>query len=371
RLVTTHSFDLARPGVIPMNVGQQQGVPSTYTLAANQLFPSLAQPAPFPLPANGSPNSGEFGPNWGDVVSVANQIGLGSRIDLNRTWTNDYPQVDPNPNSPTAHTMAAGAGPYWQAVQERQQLAGQIFNLLRALTGAGNPATATYGTPEYDALRWLAQLSVNIVAYVQYPNPVFPTSNFAPDDIMVPFNWNPNQPPPPPNGMDPKVFAVKYGWVFGTVLPRLVANEAYIQINNTQQDLQAMPPAKTASSYDINVWIELLNPFNVNKLNSRGNPTVDLTENSAARLYVPSGNYAAYRIMVAQTVDNTANPPGDNQTALRAGDNVLGTPVNVKTVVDAYAPNPPTMQTTPPSPPGQGTPQVLLLNPNNTAPPPD
>ena len=29
------------------------------------------------------------------------------------------------------------------------------------------------------------------------------------------------------------------------------------------------------------------------------------------------------------------------------------------------------MQTTPPSPPGQGTPQVLLLNPNNTAPPPD
>jgi hypothetical protein len=335
RLVTTHSFDLARPGVIP-SVYNPPG-PSLFTLALPQPGqpPSVPSRPPMDLPGR-LPNSGEFGPNWGAVADAAKGLLLKNRIDLNRGFV-DYPQ--PNPNGFTDLPT------FQNALQNRQQLVQEIFDVLRAVGAAGDPATANPGTPEYDALRWLAQLAVNIVDYSNFPNPNWTP---APDDVMTSFNWNPAQ-----------KANVNNGWVFGTVLPRLVVNEAYIQINNTQADQQNKP--QKATKYDVNCWVELHNPFasdNGSQVNNH--PAVPVSCGGVARLFVPDQgfNKAAYRLIIAQTVAD-ANPNQSNQQELTKNDNVLGIPTNVQTVVDQYNPD------TPPPPTGQQNPAQLALGGDN------
>ena len=107
----------------------------------------------------------------------------------------------------------------------RQTFAKDIFMRLCQMTNAapclddtGNPlpvsaAQGDGGQPDpqqdpthYAALRWLAQLSVNIVDYIDE------------DDVITCFNWNPNY-----------ATDVTKGWVFGTELPRVVLAEGYAQ----------------------------------------------------------------------------------------------------------------------------------------------
>ncbi len=80
---------------------------------------------------------------------------------------------------------------------------------------------------DYQAARWLAQLAVNIVDYIDD------------DDYSTPFQWYQN-PNPAATAIAPE------GWVFGVELPRLVLNEAY-----AQQEASGL----------VNIWAEMYNPF--------------------------------------------------------------------------------------------------------------
>src|SRR5262249_29760304 len=113
-----------------------------------------------------------------------------------------------------------------QAVADRQEFALDIYNALVRVTGAQDPnqlpvAAVVPGSADYVAARWLAQLAVNIVDYIDE------------DNNITPFNWYPAAKP------------AADGWVFGTEQPALVLNEVYAQ----------QEPGR------LNVWLELHNPF--------------------------------------------------------------------------------------------------------------
>ena len=91
-----------------------------------------------------------------------------------------------------------------------------------------------------DALRWLAQLSVNMVDYIDS------------DDNMTGFQWTTT-----PQGTDT-------GWVFGTEVPKLTLNEIFLQYNNDPTDpfpTNGMGIKTASKPYQLNVWTELLNPL--------------------------------------------------------------------------------------------------------------
>src|SRR5260370_23532061 len=103
------------------------------------------------------------------------------------------------------------------------------------------PPGVTPGSPRFNALRWLAQLAVNIVDYIDS------------DDYITPFNWYTE--PAPSN---------KRHWVYGTELPRLVVNEAYVEYDNDPSESPQTPPPNNRAQKKglVNFWVELHNPFN-------------------------------------------------------------------------------------------------------------
>ena len=232
-LVTTHSFDLDRPGILPYIYGpaayQYDGTPGGYPKGPGLNFPPITSrgpPSSLPAPTEFDPNT------WRSLLA---QLG---RIDLNRNLT-DYPQ----PNATTLRFDTTALAQAQQAQADRQQFARDIFDRLRQVVGAADPSTSPTGS-DLNALRWLAQLSVNIVDYIDS------------DDIMTPFAWN-----QPYGGTEV---------LYGTEVPRLVINEAYAQWDNNKADLATYPPAATATAatdYNVNVWVELHNPL----LNMPGN----------------------------------------------------------------------------------------------------
>ncbi len=219
RLMTTHSFDVGRPGATPwLNPADAGYVP--YTLAGP--YPTggaVRLPSGFP-----AGTGGEFDGNW-----RGSTVGLG-RLDLNRTLT-DYPALDP-----TTGTITDTAT-FQTAQTERQQFARDIYERLRWVTTGEGPSVAlpASGTADWKARRWLAQLAVNIVDYRDA------------DDYITPFNWDPANP------TDPTV------WVYGTELPKLVINEAYTEVITDPADPLNMTMA--TMPYLVNFWVELLNPM--------------------------------------------------------------------------------------------------------------
>jgi hypothetical protein len=330
RQVTTLSMDLSRPGVTAAMYNPNPGQPGPYQLpvAAAGQPPQYAKRAALPFPAGAaSPNNGEFGPNWYAMANAAAGLMLSNRINLNRGFVDYSPVSNANPS------WANNDPNFGPALQSRQQMAQQIFTVLRTVTGADDPATATPGTPQYDALRWLAQLAVNIVDFTSFPG--VNHNNPAPVDVMTMFNWNPAQ-----QG------DIRKGWVFGTVLPRLVVNEAYIELDNTQADITSNNMQPT--SYDVNCWVELHNPFPA-QTNVPGRMCVPVSyippsgpsKNGSAKLYcVGATPYAAYRFIVAQADNGMGG--NTNASALTQNDNVLGVPLNIQTVVDNYTADTPT-----------------------------
>ena len=78
------------------------------------------------------------------------------------------------------------------------------------------------------ASRWLAQLAVNIVDFIDT------------DDYITPFNWFGS--------------GATAEYVYGTELPRVLINEAYAQYTPP-------PPNMSSNPTTVNVWVELMNPF--------------------------------------------------------------------------------------------------------------
>jgi hypothetical protein len=251
--------------------------------------PVFAGP-PYTTPSDGY---SEFSPNWQAASAgfrdYQNGIvaGLGS-IDLNRNLWSYYDPANPTPTF--------DAGRYARATAERQRFARDIFFRLAAATGTwidpnawASPEDTTKGAvpknpPErYNALRWLAQLAVNIVDYIDT------------DDIMTPFQWDPGD---------------STQWVFGTELPRLVINESFMQYENDPADPGLTGAMPSATYYRVKCWLELHNP-----LTPPGGTSSLMSENGGARL-VYNGT-SCYRILLTKSKNtfngmrNPANVKGD------------------------------------------------------------
>jgi hypothetical protein len=194
----------------------------------------------------------DFGADWRAVTAA-----LG-RVDLNRPLP-PYPHQGQGLTPPFSNTPLAG--PYDRfddpdrpeairqsqaALAARQQLADDIYRRLLAVTGV--PPVQDRANPTPDELvprRWLAQLAVNIVDYIDE------------DDISTPFLFytaddagNPTNPPFNP-GAGSTTELPRY-WVFGTERPNLVVNEVLAQARDAT--------GQQVTGYQtIMFWIELHN----------------------------------------------------------------------------------------------------------------
>lgn len=309
-LVTTRSFDIDKPAYTPWvwDRNAAAGTPTAYVLNGG-LYPTggfFGYPATFttpPAPPAGGLGS-DFNADWRGAVAFPGTTLTPGRLDLNRPMLQSlltqgqvspaWPFLTPYP-APNAAGLITDDTTFAQAQSDRQVMAADLFARLQKVTGAADLTTAqaanTAGnSQQYDALRWLAQLAVNMVDYIDS------------DDIMTPFNWNP---------------ADTGAWVFGTELPRLLINEVYAEVVNIPTDPGL--PANSTLGFNVNFSIELLNPLT-------NDP--NLVDSGAARLVqdpTVTSSTPIYQVWVAKTVNNIRNPS-----------NVLGDPDP-----DPAAPSPP------------------------------
>jgi hypothetical protein len=353
-LLTTHSFDLNRPGAMPwlsqvdngyvLNVTTNPPVPQGGNVGSST--PTFTGTPPYP--------AGEFQATRRAATALLGRfnVNLGSGPPATAPYLRPYPAPDPT----TGQINTANAGimtQYQNALQDRQNLASNLFGrLVWVTTGQQLPsdptALKTYmanvkagNLNQYNALRWLAQLAVNMVDYVDGDTSGLNNGQMTPqssEDCITPFNWDPND----PTG----------GWVFGVERPRIELNEAYIEIDNTPADLtqilanlnnaaQLQVIGAAITNYQVNVWVELHNP-------SKADPNlpdpIDNTKLGAARLSLP-GDAApgVYRVVIAQATN------GNVHTRLTDITNTLGDlrPMNggpymaeVMTIAENYTPDP-------------------------------
>jgi hypothetical protein len=320
-MVTTHSFDVDSPGISPWAIppGSAGANYVVSTVPPALPGPPSGSPAGFPsLATRTSPqlNNGEFnGMDWRAISAALGKINLNRKLTPYQTysggtWTTSPAQVN-------------------QATIDRMQFAADIFIRLITVTGAydlfNNGPTAPLpvsSQQQFDALRWLAQLSANIVDFIDS------------DDIMTPFPWayvnfptTPTSPNPAYQNYQniPQIMAAiqqfqtaagtmdqnALGWVFGTELPRVVVNQAY-----AEYVVSAAPTATDANFHlQINVWAELHNPFNTDIQqgiqadgNNAGPGAADLTP---------------YQLLLANATSTApTNPTPINTSYLRQGGNM-------------------------------------------------
>jgi hypothetical protein len=310
RLVTTLSFDRDQPGVTPWVYRYPTDPPQPYQVPAADpeqcpVGPPIAFP-PLGLRRLNSEN-GEFAADW-----HATDADLG-RVNLNRRLT-PYPL-------PALQTLAtyngrfdvdaATAAQFQQAQRDRQKLADDIYRHLLAVTGVAPPARPDAPTDaDLKPRRWLAQLAVNIVDFIDE------------DDISTPFNFY--------TAADAGLSTFDIGtltdadpelpryWVVGTELPHLVVNEVLAEYKE-------LPLGAPITRYETKVWVELHNPFLAPPSGTHlqpqdGFPVALRVEALPGKSLADNPDaYAPYQIVVT----NRLRPrPGNN-------DNVLGAPDNV------------------------------------------
>lgn len=237
----------------------------------------LPTPSPDSAPGTGTEFSTDF----------RNTLAYRLRLHLNALANANYPAPS------AAGVMDASSPLYSTAVTNRQQVAKNIYDVLVQVTGAKAPPNSNVGTPEYNAARWLAQLAVNIVDYVDA------------DDVMTVFNWD----------------TANNEWAFGTEPPRLVINETYAQIDNNPSDPGLMKGIgkgqgenNNPTMFNLNVWAELHNPL------SSDNALFD-SGNARLRVFdAASGiDWSAYQLVLSERDNNlraSNNPTGEPTQAL-------------------------------------------------------
>jgi hypothetical protein len=305
-MVTTHSFHLDRPAVMPWvwNPNDTANPTNIYQLVAPNVYPTdqtgagIAYPPPssrLPInPGTNPPGGSNFDPNtWRsakvDFPTTRVLSAALNKVDLNRKLT-DYPHWLPTqaiggwPN-PTPIDPVADQAQLAQAQNDRQQFANDIFAALLAATGSGDPTVvfatapnetgaATTQTQQFQAMRWLAQLSANIVDYIDD------------DDFNTVFLWY----------TDPTTKTPFY--VVGTEQPRLVINEAYAEI---------APDTVNAGKFSVNFWAELLNPLNTDaaNLSQNGDALLQMPDKAGS----PGTTYPVYNLVIATSPSaNTRKP---------------------------------------------------------------
>lgn len=334
KLATTISMDLDRPGLTPYIWdpagsdgstvygsgawgGGGAGVAS-YPKAGPVPFPALASLAGTPL-ATGEFDASTRRSKLHQTLALLSPYAQTGKLDLNRTLA-AYPAADG-----TTGAMDNSGGLVTKALQDRQNFAKDIFNVLKTVTGC--PAADDGATgPHYQANRYLAQLAVNIVDYIDQ------------DDYSTPFNWT----------------ATDY--VFGVELPRLVINETYSQIDNDKDDTFS-GNTKATTFYNVSSWVELHNPF----IDDSGNSTFGNGYNrndTKAILQDGSGN-ALYRILICNENISTALQDARNTAGDPQFDTTTGTVVankNIRSVMQSWTKTP------------TADPTSLVVNPASSAP---
>jgi hypothetical protein len=207
-LVTLLSNSLDRPLWMPMSDPAMK-----YEMASGDPYPKLTKKPSFQPGATSIPPL---------------------RLNLNRPLT-DYPA----PDATTGVYKSADMNQVNQACVDRRELAKDIYERLCDATGAlknpGDLPSTDPKYPQYLASRYLAQLAVNIVDYIDK------------DENITTFAWNPGK---------------TSDLVFGTEMPKLVVNEFYASLDNDKNDpeLQDTVTNKKATRYHLRFWTELYNP---------------------------------------------------------------------------------------------------------------
>ena len=281
-VITTRGYSLDRPMVSPTFM---TGALSLAGLAgAKPVNPSAN--APYPGPGgNLGPGSDFGGPTrWFNI-----QAALGS-VNLNRPLA-DYrdltkvPNIDPMTGNSTPQPLSpTNLANFALADSDRQQLARDIFVRMAVATGGAlttNPTLLAYPAysytivappsapgapnPQYEALRYLAQLAANIVDYIDN------------DDISTAFAWDPKVPTE---------------LVFGVEKPRLVINEAYSEFVNDAAEPRGKGKGQGGPMKDghVRFWVELLNPTSTTT-GVFGDGTVQLRY---------QGNFSPYQLVIAR-----------------------------------------------------------------------
>lgn len=344
RMITTHSFDLDQAGVTPWVYSPTAG---TYTVpaATPDQAPTGAAIAYQTLPTGGN-TTGEFATNGSynfknnnaiaitkpfsnnlqvqnnasppptyTVTATLNTALLGE-VDLNRTLTpypsysnSSYPQLVPYYGRYDDHSNLPAVKQFLQAQTDRQNLAQDIYDRLVKVTGAYVPASGTVTTssdPNLIPLRWLAQLSVNIVDFIDE------------DDISTPFNFY-------PNGLTGVTAQLPAYWVFGTEMPSVVVNEALAEYEVPQ----AATATLTKPKYYMKFWVELANPLSntTSGQASDGQPAPltmtalsGTSESTASNTYTAK-EYPTYQVVIAKQATGVTTPPFLTPTT---NENVLG-----------------------------------------------
>ncbi len=363
-LLTPMSNRLSRPGLAPMAIGNISGNPANLGAPSLVLNPGTTAPV---LAEAATPGTALLGPAFdlsaskpltstavgGDITgsttaSAANLRAFLQGVDLNRpladyrdpltrptVTTMAWPFV-PGPNAAMPGTMPAAPTTVTpnscaQAAADRQALATDIFTRLcvalnarvyysggvltlpqpsagaYSLTGGGT--TWTVQQPEYDALRWVAQLSANIVDAID------------PDDVSTAFVWNPtgtgptdatNFALPAPGGINDRV-------VFGVEKPKLLVNEVYAELANKQSDYTDNK-VPGGGNFSVRFFVELLNPSNAEP--AAGGADQSARNGGNASLQFAASGISCYRLEVYEKGLTT-----HNQLADRTNPNyVLGRP---------------------------------------------
>ncbi len=298
-LVTSHSWSLDRISAspyIPFSPFNPTNGATTWSYGVtNGVYPTLT--------ANPTPPQGLLSPLWSNVspggeftLTFNSTLAQRVRVNLNRisSATYDYPTPDPKTGvidltvaaNLNAFTWPTPAGSPPGALAVRVQLAQDIYNVLILVTGAQDPNSTSFTasvvppSPQYLAARWLAQLAVNIVDYIDA------------DDFITPFTWYVD-----PNGVNPSET------VYGTEMPRLVVNEAYAQLDNNNMDAGLANGGMTATTYNLNVFAELHNPFKLTPATETW--PADSGNVRLTTLDANGNQVAAYQLVIEQGPDVT------------------------------------------------------------------
>lgn len=383
--VTTISNSLAVPTIMPGYAGDGKDYTGYQFQAGGLPFPVRIPNQPVLTPGQLGPDV-SLNPNQ-PVTTVqmrAVMTHLQGTVDLNRPLT-EYRKAPATPLSPVNIYNPAVAGEdavYLQAWTDRQLLARDVFNRLVIATGASaaiDPNGSGYmfptvlpGSPEYDALRYLAQLAVNIVDFIDA------------DDVSTAFVWNPTPNAPfhtAAANFDPNPTAVGFignRVVFGVEKPKLVTNEVYAELTNNPSD---KPPANRAQQGNhLRFWIELLNPETNEAVPGKaigGKPLPAI--NPSTRLYYGAGDVvdgAAIPIGFSPYVVQVYLNGSQVLTDLKTAANVTGgiSPTATMRVNFNFASSQPAMRTLAPNAGQYGNPAAagqspgfVLLGPDLTA----
>ncbi|MEZ6142275.1 MAG: hypothetical protein R3B84_17080 [Zavarzinella sp.] len=303
---TTISNDLQRPGGTPWYA---RSLPPDYSLPAGQPFP-VAPPRPFDFSATGGTQR-----DWNN--NLQSWVSMLGTVDLYRPLTD----FRTDRNLPYTQTNL-NAGQYARALADRIRLVDDVYIALIAATGMRQPVDvlSANNTDEVNALRYLAQIAVNIVDYIDN------------DDYITPYQWARDIRVPNPTFAlaDP---ADTSTYVFGTELNRLVINETYIYLRNHNYPGSVPPdpdngvvnppkgrPSFASRAHDVKVWVELHNPltpqnqFELGHLSDGGNAILN------------DGNQDVYQIVLMRPDGGAAVTIDES---LRDLNNSTGRPTSV------------------------------------------